>query len=234
MCVKPRYSIATAGISSPTATGACSAGRSGIDPAGGTQASRCRSPAGRYCGQTILELVGFKACWLPGSRSDAGHARKDHLACTVLVQTRGDHHPARKRIPGRSPRPVDTDPGLISIAVSPDGRWAAAGGWNDVGTYIWDLPRRRLERILPRSDSELDDSTMASFSPDSRWLVICAAAPGFSFWEVGTWKRGPFIARSAGPGWSEPVFSRDGRVIAALGVSSNQIRLAEVVRPAAR
>jgi WD40 repeat protein len=106
---------------------------------------------------------------------------------------------------------------MISIAVSLDGQWAAAGGWNDAGIYVWDLPHRRLERILPAGDSPADSRTLASFSPDGRWLVSCsslAGASGYYFWEVGTWKRGPFVANTDFSGLGEPVFSPDGRVIA--------------------
>jgi tetratricopeptide (TPR) repeat protein len=67
------------------------------------------------------------------------------------------------------------------------------------------------------------------FSPDGRWLVSCShneIAPGYYFWEVGTWKRGPVVSKSVTAGWGAPVFSADGRLVA-LGIASQQILLAD-------
>jgi tetratricopeptide (TPR) repeat protein len=117
---------------------------------------------------------------------------------------------------------------MTSIAISPDGRWAATGGWKERGIYVWDLPRRRRERVLPPSDGPGDSQTVVDFSPDGRWLVSCShngIAPGYYFWEVGTWKRGPVVSKPTSAGWGAPVFSADGRLVA-LSVSSPQIRLA--------
>ncbi len=151
----------------------------------------------------------------------------DHDNSRVLLVDTQDPHPARKRAralttPWRSRK--------ISIAVSPDGRWAAAGSWNDPGVYVWDLPRRRFERVLPRGDTVADGHTLPAFSPDGRWLVVNSAveaASGYYFWEVGTWKRGPYIPRPTVAGWGEPIFSPDGALIA-LSVAANQVRLYEM------
>ena len=103
---------------------------------------------------------------------------------------------------------------MISIAVSPDGRWAAAGSWNDAGVYVWDLPRRRFERSPAARRYR---RRMATPSPPSARTAAGSsstrqveAASGYYFWEVGTWKRGPFIPRPTAAGWGEPVFSPDG------------------------
>ena len=83
-----------------------------------------------------------KACWLPDHHTlamiDNGNAR------VVLVDT-AHPHPARSRAPCLS---SGSNHRMTSIAVSPDGRWAAAGGWKEAGITIWDLPRRRLELAL--------------------------------------------------------------------------------------
>ena len=189
------------------------------DQAGGTGALRIGPPV------LVRENTTdswFKACWLPDGRTLAVLEKTSYRVSLVDMD---DPHSPRKRVRALS---SNTASRMISVAVSPDGQWAAAGGWNDQGIYVWNLPRHRLERILPRGDSPADGHTIASFSPDGRWLVCLsdiAAASGYYFWEVGTWKRGPFVAKSAG-GFREPLFSPDGRLIA-LTVSREQVRLAE-------
>ena len=190
------------------------------DPAAGSDALRIGPPV--LLRETTSDSW-FKASWLPDGRTLAVLEKTSSRVLLVDTQAR---HPARKRARALS---TPSRSNMTSIAVSPDGRWAAAGGWNDVGIYVWDLPRRWLERILPAGDSLADSQTVASFSPDGRWLVTCSqvgAASGYYFWEVGTWKRRLFVANSGSAGFGEPVFSPDGRVIA-LSVSPQQVRLAE-------
>ena len=58
-------------------------------------------------------------------------------------------------------------PGLASVVVSPDGRWAASGSWQGSGLQIWDLTSNALHSILlPESAN-----TSAAFSRDSKRLV---------------------------------------------------------------
>jgi serine/threonine protein kinase/WD40 repeat protein/Tfp pilus assembly protein PilF len=167
---------------------------------------------------------GGKASWLPDRRT---LALVDNVNARVLLVDTTRAHPAIRRCRALS---SGLNHRMGSIAISPDGRWAAAGGWRERGIYVWDLPRLRLERILPPSDSEGNNETDVAFSPDGRWLVSCSqnvAAPGYYFWEVGTWKRGPFVRPDASLfGWGEPVFSPDGRLVV-LSSSLHQIRLAE-------
>ena len=189
------------------------------DPADGADALRIGPPI------LVRENTSdswYKACRLPDGRT---LAVLEKTSFRISLVDTDDPHAARKRARALS---SPSSSRMISIAVSPDGRWAAAGGWNDIGIYVWNLPQRRLERILPRGDSPADGHTLASFSPDGRWLVCCssvATAAGYYFWEVGTWKRGPFVATPTGE-LREPAFSQDGRVMA-LSLSCQQVRLAE-------
>jgi serine/threonine protein kinase/WD40 repeat protein len=158
-----------------------------------------------------------KASWLPDGRT---LAMVEHDEQRVLLVDTQDPHPARKRVRALSSSDSSR---MNSIAISPDGRWAAAGGWNHGVVYLWDLPRRKFERVLPRDDTEAGGHTLPAFSPDGRWLVYTSssfavsslgAASGYYFWEVGTWKRGPSIPMLASAGWGEPVFSPDGAMFA--------------------
>jgi tetratricopeptide (TPR) repeat protein len=96
---------------------------------------------------------------------------------------------------------------------------------------VWDLIGCRSERLLPVSG---EASTVVAMSPDGRWLVACTHTidrgnPGFYFWEVGTWKPGPYVSKSPAAGWHAPVFSPDGRLMA-LAVSPRQVRLFDPAR----
>jgi WD40 repeat protein len=150
----------------------------------------------------------------------------DNTNARVLLVDAALAHPARRRARVLS---SGANRRMTSIAVSPDRRWAAAGGWKEAGIPVRDLTRRRLERILPPSDSEGENHTWVAFSPGGRWLVCCShnpAASGYYFWEVGTWKRGPFVAKSLSAGAAEPAFSADGRILA-MSITPLQVRLAE-------
>ena len=191
------------------------------DPDGGRDAIRIGPPV-------LLHEAPCPRCWKASWLLDGRTlAVNDHDHSRILLVDTNDPHPARQHAralstPFRSRK--------ISIAVSPDGRWAATGSWNDPGVYVWDLPRHRFERILPRGDTPADGSTLPAFSPDGRWLVVNSAvgvASGYYFWEVGTWKRGPYIPRPTSAGWAEPVFSPDGDLIA-LSVAANRVRLHEM------
>jgi WD40 repeat protein/tetratricopeptide (TPR) repeat protein len=140
----------------------------------------------------------------------------------VLLMDTTHPHPARSRA---REMPTGANSWISSIAVSPDGRWAAAGG----PPLVWDLPHRRLVQVLSSGDRGDRPGTFVAFSPDGRWLVSCSgdmSSPGYDFWEVGTWKRRRFDPESGSSGWGTPVFSPDGRLMA-LRVSPQQIRLVE-------
>jgi WD40 repeat protein len=163
----------------------------------------------------------YRAAWMPGYHAlavmdngarrvrfvDLGQRRAEAVAPAGLVSA---HHR------------------MMSIAVSPDGRWAAAGGHKERGIQIWNVPARRLERVLVPGAGAGDWHFEATFSPDGRWLVshTHGEAPGYYFWRVGTWKRSLGIPCPDHRWTAPPAFTRDGRLMA-LHMSEQQILLAE-------
>jgi WD40 repeat protein/tRNA A-37 threonylcarbamoyl transferase component Bud32 len=109
---------------------------------------------------------------------------------------------------------------VSSIALSPNGKWAAIGSWHGNGTRIWDLHSgQQIGKELPGGDARV------AFSPDGRWLVN-GTKDEYRFWEVGSWQPGLRIPRIpealAGP----LAFSTDGKLLA-IAHSLREVHLIE-------
>jgi serine/threonine protein kinase/WD40 repeat protein/tetratricopeptide (TPR) repeat protein len=188
-----------------------------FDDHGGSERLRVGPP--RLLGRGMSARVfGYcKAAWMPGCHTLAV-ADNDNARILLIDMThsrRGGRQPAV--LPSKHHR-------MTSIAVSPDGRWAAAGGWNARGLQVWNVAERRLECVLPP-----EQGFTVSFSPDGRWLASHSQHPetgGYFFFDVGSWKRGLAMPGSDPCALSPPVFSRDGRLMA-LSISTQQILLAD-------
>jgi WD40 repeat protein/Tfp pilus assembly protein PilF len=194
----------------------------GHEPDGGAEALRVGPPELLQEG-TPGRRVWVKSTWLPDQRT---LAMIDNPSARVLLVDTAQARRAQVLGPALS---SGTNHRMTSIAISPDGQWAAAGGWKEEGVFIWDLPRRRLARILSPSVGEGEAQTIVEFSPDGRWLVCCSqhgVVPAYCFWEVGTWKLGPLVSKLVTTGLIAPVFTGDSRMVA-LAVSPEQIRLAQ-------
>ena len=166
-----------------------------------------------------------KAAWLPDHRT---LAMIDNSKARVVLVDSSHPHPAWSRAAaldsGENRR-------MTSVAVSPDGRWLAVGGWKEAGVRVWDLRRRRLERILRPNDPVGDMSFLVGFSPDGRWLISCTAsesgAIGTTSGARGTWELGRRIDQERNGGaFIRPVFTGDGRLMA-LGIAPDQVLLAD-------
>ena len=85
--------------------------------------------------------------------------------------------------------PIDEgDEGKVyAVALSPDGKWAAAGGWskND-DVYIFEAGTGRLLMRLSRLGAVINH---LAFSPDgSRLVSVLSGGQGMRLWETGSWR----------------------------------------------
>ncbi|HKI19541.1 MAG TPA: tetratricopeptide repeat protein, partial [Isosphaeraceae bacterium] len=166
-----------------------------------------------------------RAAWLPDHRTVA---LTDNLHARVLLVDSSHPHPAWSRATA-----LDSagNRRMTSVAASPDGRWLAAGGWKEAGVRVWDLRRRRLERILIPKDALEGTVFFIGFDPDGRWLIsnteTAAGRRYYQFWRVGTWEPALRIDHERnGIAQPPPAFSGDGRLMA-LGIAPDQVLLAD-------
>jgi len=165
-----------------------------------------------------------KAIWMPDHRT---LALVDNDNARVLLIDSSHPHPAWSRAPALDSRDNHS---MTSVAVSPDAHWLAVGGWKESGIRVWDLRRRRLERILRPQEPIGVQCYFVGFSPDGRRLVssTCSdAGLSYHFWRVGTWELSLRIdpERNGGELY-RPAFTHDGRLMA-LGIAPDQVMLAD-------
>jgi serine/threonine protein kinase/WD40 repeat protein len=102
---------------------------------------------------------------------------------------------------------------ITTLALSPDGRWAAAGAWYSGKVRIWDLSSAGGPIDLATGDQP-EQTSHAAFSPDSLWLAT-SGAQSHRIWRVGSWARGLDILRDrVEPSGSPLAYSPSGRVLA--------------------
>ncbi len=84
---------------------------------------------------------------------------------------------------------------FYGVAVSPDGKWLAAGGGrnrhdmqekiDETAVHIWETATGRLVHTLPGHNCQyVRPGALCTFSPDSRWLATGDAAGKLRIWEV--------------------------------------------------
>ena len=80
------------------------------------------------------------------------------------------------------PRRLGGPPGVAHCALSPDGRWLAAGTWQGNGVRIWSL-----RDATPAVNLSIRGSAKVAFSPDGKRLVT-GDTEAYRFWQTGTWR----------------------------------------------
>ena len=107
-------------------------------------------------------------------------------------------------------------------ALSPDGKWCAAGSWLTDSVYVFNAASGETAQILPACRS----TRRLAFSPDSHWLVMCGDEE-YRFWGTSRWRSSSSVERkSTGDLKVCAAFSADSRV-AALAYSAQIIKLVD-------
>jgi WD40 repeat protein len=78
-------------------------------------------------------------------------------------------------------------PNAFDVALSPDGKWVAAGAHLKNGARVWDMKTGQ-----PVADLEQGEAALVAFSRDNHWLLT-ATGGGYQLWRVGSWEKGPRI-----------------------------------------
>jgi WD40 repeat protein len=160
-------------------------------------------PPRRICGPTLDPKFALSS---DGSRM---LARFDNH--WQIVDTTGAHAPVR----------LDDQTDARMMALSPSGKWAALGGWNNDGARIFDATTGRRLCELP-----VGNYVGVLFSPDERYLVT--APDGVRAWRTSDWRLATsFDATGSTPTGLGLAIAPDSRTIA-IGEPSGQIHLADV------
>jgi WD40 repeat protein/anti-sigma factor RsiW len=111
-------------------------------------------------------------------------------------------------------------PNLCSVALSPDGRWAAAGTVNASRVQVWRLADAQVVWEAPGQSD-------VAFSPDGQWLVS-GGPRDYRCWHAGSWEPTWVLPRDqSGRLESAPLaFAKDGRWLA-LARSPQTIQLVD-------
>jgi WD40 repeat protein len=107
-------------------------------------------------------------------------------------------------------------------ALSPDGKWCAAGTWATNALWVFQAKTGSMQKILAGCFA----NSRAAFSPNSRWLAV-GDPTEYRFFRTGSWTLTATIRReAAGNAHAFIAFNPDSRM-AALALSAQTVRLVE-------
>jgi WD40 repeat protein len=124
-------------------------------------------------------------------------------------------------LPGLSGEKIlQPHPDISTASLSPDGRWAASGGYHAVDVKVWDATTSTCAATLPTGRR-----TNVVFGPNGKWLIT-GSRTKYRFWRVGSWSMLREIPRDPDHGGLPGViaFTQDG-CQAALAHSLNVFHL---------
>jgi WD40 repeat protein len=143
-----------------------------------------------------------------GPGLDQGALGRDGRYLAVTHESAGETLILDLKNPSAKPVVLAPDPLADRIAISPDGHWVTSSSWHTSQARIWDARSGDLVRTLA-----MPARTLATFSPDSRWLATSTSE--YQLWEVGSWRpKGPPKPGYDVPEWNFTAFSPDGQVMA--------------------
>lgn len=123
--------------------------------------------------------------------------------------------------PDQPPRRLGEGLRVASVAVSPDGRWIAAGTWHGTGTRLWDRSTGEVVFTLRDGDATVE------FSPDGRLLVVGNESE-YRFLEVPTWRSVRSLPRDP-QGLGRVAFGPGSRLLA-FAQDAHEVRLYDTAR----
>ena len=128
--------------------------------------------------------------------------------------------------PSRRIRLISRNSSVQDLALSPDGRWAAAGSWvpslSERQVKVWDAATS-----APVLELALVGNARVAFSPDGRWLGV-GGADRYRFYRTGSWAPGAAVEHGEEEGIMPLVFHPGSRVAAITNKTRRAARLVEV------
>lgn len=116
---------------------------------------------------------------------------------------------------------------LLTVAMSPDGKWVATTGWSADNTgaqmlYLFDRAAGTLARQIQVGQWPFQPMKLLAWSPNGDWLAAAHSGTGVRIWETRTWQE---TYRDEGKrlGYRALDFHRNKLIVASQNVDSNEI-----------